>query len=426
MIDNSFFQYSYFDAFINILGIIGTWPAITRLCQSRSPTPLESKLKWLLIFLSAMMLVRVPYVGFQVIELGPFVYIFAIFSAYSVFLYLETLMRKHLPLWTKIYISIGSLYFVGLSIGQNLATKGLNLLYFAFFIASMAVMALFIAFFRNRDEHTRVENSLIDQLGLTIILLTPLLLTDIFSYGFVGLPRFGVCGILIMTYFSLYNHALFSDSFKIFKKIIKSAAFSGLLTFAIGLLSHGKNFQEWNLPVEGRTFVLFFIVNLVFRIHYAAKQLDGEDDAFGFLKFINESKKSNMSGFMKDLNSYFGKMDRVVVNPGHFKEYDTQTFIQIFLKNPSRLYSTFDLKLMLDENEEKKLFEFKEIQAIEQMIHLLEKNEMTYILQIGQSSPHYLLFNVPMAAYREMIDIKSKIISDISNLIEKKSEVKSE
>jgi hypothetical protein len=417
---------NYFDAFLNVLGIIGTWPAIQRLCYSRSPTPLESKLKWILISLTAMMLVRIPYIGFKISEMGPLVYLFAISSAYCVFLYLETLMRKHLPLWTKLYITFGSLYFVSLTLGNRLARDMDNLLIFAFFVSSMAVIALFLAFFRTRTEHSKVENSLIDQLGVTIILLTPLLLTDIFSYGLVGLPRFGVAGILILTYFSLYNQAMFSTRSKVFKKILKSIGFSVLLTFAMGLLAHGGNFAQWSLAIEGRIFVLCFCVNLIFRIHFAVKQLDGDEDMFNFLKIVNESRKTSVGGFLKDLNSFFGNMDRVVLSNGSLKDFDIETFLKLMEPNPSSVFSIFELKTMIEENEDKKNLNRKEVQAIEQMIHLLEKHEMTYISQIGKRTPHFLLFNVPMAAYRETIDVKNKIIHDMSILIEKQMEIRGE
>jgi hypothetical protein len=390
---------NYFDAFLNVLGIIGTWPAIQRLCYSRSPTPLESKLKWILISLTAMMLVRIPYIGFKISEMGPLVYLFAISSAYCVFLYLETLMRKHLPLWTKLYITFGSLYFVSLTLGNRLARDMDNLLIFAFFVSSMAVIALFLAFFRTRTEHSKVENSLIDQLG---------------------------AGILILTYFSLYNQAMFSTRSKVFKKILKSIGFSVLLTFAMGLLAHGGNFAQWSLAIEGRIFVLCFCVNLIFRIHFAVKQLDGDEDMFNFLKIVNESRKTSVGGFLKDLNSFFGNMDRVVLSNGSLKDFDIETFLKLMEPNPSSVFSIFELKTMIEENEDKKNLNRKEVQAIEQMIHLLEKHEMTYISQIGKRTPHFLLFNVPMAAYRETIDVKNKIIHDMSILIEKQMEIRGE
>lgn len=422
MIDFSGVQFLYFDAFLNILGIIGTWPAIKRLWSSRSPTPLESKLKWILISFSAMMLVRIPYVAFDAKEIGPVVYLCAVMAAYFVFLYLETLMRKHLPLFVKIYMLVGSSYFIFLAFSKKLARHTDNLLSFALFISSMAVLALFITFFRKRSEHSRVENSLIDQFGITLILLMPLMLTDIFSYGIPNLPRFGVCGILMLTYFSLYNQAIFSTRSTIFKKMLKAVGFALLLTVGIGVLLQGVHIDQWSLETQGRAFAFLFAVNLIFRIHFAVRHLDGNEELAEFIKVLSQSKKSTIGSFLNDLNSFFGNMDRMLLSCEDLKSYDVQTISQLMSKNPSSVYSFFELKEMIAQNEETKMLGPHEVHAVEQMVHLLEKYEMTYFSQFGSRKPYFLLFSVPMVAYREMIDVRTKIIHDVSLLIEKQSE----
>src|SRR5262245_34993819 len=106
-------QLAQFDGLLSFLVAFGLLLVLRRLHRSESLTSFEKKLYWILIYLCLLLVIRVPYIGFQIhMFFGPMTYMAASLFAFSVFLYFETLLRRHMPLWVKIFSSLGTVYFV--------------------------------------------------------------------------------------------------------------------------------------------------------------------------------------------------------------------------------------------------------------------------------------------------------------------------
>ena len=169
-----------------------------------------------------------------------------------------------------------------------------------------------------------------------------------------------------------------------------------------------------------RTFVLFLAVNLIFRIYYAVKALDGEDDFVRFVEKVTESDKSTVRHFLLDISLFFEKVDKKLLTPTDLINYSPHRMADLFDKNNSHLFSLFDLRESLEDETVKSSLADEEKEIYEQCVDLLERFEMTYICKFGVKEPFFVMFHVPMISYTRMIFRQSLLISDIIKLIESK------
>jgi hypothetical protein len=299
-----------------------------------------------------------------------------------------------------------------------------HLIIFGLYFCLAVGITISVILLRNKSDHSRSENMLLDLTVGILIFMPPLMLTDITSYGISNLPRMGVVGILLLTYFSLYNQSLFFDKGFLIKKLGKSLLFSLILTLAMSILLHQKDNVteiEWRLDIDGRILVLFFVMNLIYRIHFAVKMLDGDDEFYHFVQAICESKKTNPTQFLKGLNEFFVNLDQKTLSQNDLNQYDIQNIGNLFEKTGTYFFCLHDLRSMLAEVKTQDRFNSAEIECFEQIIDILERFDMTYISRFSASPAVFVLFNVPMVNYRRVIDLKTRLIGEIAMLANQKS-----
>lgn len=406
-----------FDALLSLFATIGIWPVLLRMRRIEARSPLESSLYRMMIFMLGLLLSRAPYVGLHIDNpFGQLTYFFATLFALSVFLYYETLLRRHMPLFLKLYASIGTAYFLSMAILGRLNDNREQLMMFGTYLVILTVGSAIFALFRDRRDYSRSENSLIDLSVLALVILLPLFLSDIAFYRFPGIPRMGVIGALIFCYISMYNQALFYDSWHLIRKLVKALLFA-LVAWAVCLSLVGM--ENWEISV--RLLLLFIMINLIFRIAYAIKHLDGEDDLYGFVKAVAEADKKSTLDFLRDIRRYFGKVDWSFFGPSELKPYHALKWIDLFRNWKSDYFSLFELRRLVQEDElsgENKLI-------MDEIIHALESEDMTHLCVIGRNRPVFIFFRIPMVGYEHMVAMQTKLVVEFANLIEKERKPKS-
>jgi hypothetical protein len=402
-----------FDACMNILGAIGLYPAIRRLLRAPRLNPLEIRLKWILIFMFLMMLVRIPVVGFDISGLFvPLTYLIALLLQFAVYLYFETLQRRHMPKASKIFLSLGTIYLAIATFLGALPQHKETVWAFAGFIALNFISVIIICIFRNRKHYTHAENLLIDLSVLALVILAPMTVSDMNLNLPFAVPKMGVIGSLIFAYVSLYNQALFQEKRLFLLRLGKSILFSIFLAGSTCLLVSRQEPQ-----IVFRLFMIFLGTNLVYRIWFAIKHLDGEDDFYGFVRAVSDSDKTNLRGFLLSLNDFFGLVDKKVVHSAELRlEYNFLGILKVFESHQTHLLSLFDIKEIQSHPDD--AIHPQDLEIYDQLADLLEKNEMTYICMLGTTEPIFVLFEVPMVGYRQMIELKTKLVSDFAKLIE--------
>ncbi len=404
---------TFFDAFLSLLCAMGLFPVIKSLVSTDCLIPLEKALKNILIFFFCMMVFRIPVFALHDATLSPVVYVFALLVVFCICIYFEILLRRHFPLWFKVFITLGTLIFIADAIAGYLPGDRSHLMAFGVFLFIDAAVTAFICLNRKRSDYTLVENPMIDLNIFSVFLMVPLLLSDITTYKIEGLPRFGVLGVLLFTYVSLYNQALYRRRRHFVFMMLKTLLFSWLLTVAAVYLV-----QDWSLQITGRLFTLFFSISLIFKISDTVKQLDGEEDFYGFVKAVNGAEKDKVVLFLRNIDQFFGRLDKKVLRKSDLPTYNAEGISGLFKKNSTHLLNILDIKDILSSPDQLARLSHEEIELYEQVVDILEKNEMSYICRFGESSPFFVLFHVPIIGYRHMIELKTSLISEVTSLIE--------
>jgi hypothetical protein len=400
-----------FDGMLSLLGAIGIWPVWKRLRPTETLNPLEKRLYWMLIFLLSLLVVRVPLMGFgNTLIFGAATYVAASLFSFSVFLYFEILLRRHMPLALKVFASLGTVYFVILSILGRVYGDIEQLKLFGLFYFVISLITCSIAIFRRRADYSTSENRLIDMSILGLFVLGPFFLTDIAGHQYEEIPKMGTLGALLFAYVSLYNQALFMQRGYLIGKLFKAFGFSVLSELAVYLLVP-------SLPifVHFRIFLLLFVMSLIFRIWYAVKSLDGDDDFFSFVRAVTESDKINNRSFLAGMREYFGAVELKVLKPSDLPNYRIEKWSLFYQKMKTDCFSVFDLKRLLEE--ENNLIEERDI--VEEMIDALDSFDMTHLCLLGRSHHDLIVFQVPMVGYGPMIQLKTKLVGEFSRLIDR-------
>lgn len=403
-----------FDACLSLLGALGIWPALRRLYRQESLNPLEIRLWGILASMMALFIVRFPLVAFDNKAFGGATYIAAIWFAFFVFLYFEGLLRRHMPFLLKLYMAVGSVAFVIDALMNHLAGNRTHLIAFGLFMFFAQVSVAAVALLRNRSEHSRSENTLIDISILGLFMLAPLFLSDITSYGITHLPKLGALGGLLFTYFSLFNQALVKDRSFILRKLGKTLLFAAVLLIPASLL-----FNDFTTDIGIRLYVFLVDILLVFRIHSAVKFLNGEDDFFRFVHQFVDSEKNDLSGLKNKIAEVFAKTDIKLLPASEMAGYELEKIVSFFHRHQTHLFNLEQIRQILFDEGKKANLPKEEVQIYEQIQHLLDENNMNYLCLLSEKTGDLLLLHIPYVAYDRIVQTKTALIRDYAKLIDR-------
>lgn len=407
-------NFQIFDASLSLLGALGIWPALRRLYRQESLNPLEIRLWGILASMMALFIVRFPLTAFDIKAFGGATYIAAVWLAFFVFLYFEGMLRKHMPFVLKLFMAVGSFAFVVDALANNLSGNKPHLMAFGAFMLIAQVSVALVTLFRNRKEHSRSENTLLDISVLGLILLGPLFLTDVTTYGLPHIPKLGALGGLLFTYFSLFNQALVKDRSFVIRKLGKTLLFAAVLLAPASLL-----FEEFNWDVGLRLYVFLVDVLLVFRIHSAVKVLNGEDDFFKFVHQFVASEKNTFQGLLDKIAEVFEKTDFKVLSGKDLHGYDLPKITNFFKLNQTHIFNLEDIRQVLFDEGKKANLPKDELQIYEEMQHLMEEHSMNYLCLLSEKNGDMLLLHIPYVAYNEIVRTKTALIRDYAKLLER-------
>lgn len=400
-----------FDALISVLGAIGILPVILRLNRQDYLNPVETKLRAILVWLFLLFVIRVPYLGMEIEIFGNLTYAVSLFLGFSILLYFETLLRQHLPLWLKALWTIGFLFFMAMALSGHLHRNRANLIVFGVFVLASQFFVIVICAFRKRSLLARIENSILNANLISLILIGPLFLTDITTYGFPGAPRIGTIGGVVFAYISLYSHALLHKKGYVIGSLLKSVVISLGLTAINAVL-----FTAPDALTLSRVFILFLCLNLIHRIITAIRSLDGSEDIALFLKAIHEADKKRLSRFLFGVNDFFSRLEKKILRTQDFEGYNLGAIQNLFDSLAAPVLSIYQLQEMVDEEKSAGSHSDK-VSACEQLIDLIEKSEMSHICRIHRGNGTYVLLHIPMVGYHNLIEMKTSLVADLANLM---------
>ncbi|MES3036960.1 MAG: hypothetical protein V4736_03555 [Bdellovibrionota bacterium] len=402
-----------FDAFLNLLGAFGLMPILRTYFGQTHLNPLEKKIRWIFLTIFSLFTLRVFHLGFGLSGITrSLIFLLSLGILFSVFLYCETLLRRHFPIWLKYFALAGFIFFfVGLIFGVSQEIWFTQI--FFIYIVLIQVFSLSLCIFRNRADYSRMENTLINRNIVALIFIPMFFISDLVIFNIPVLPKMGVLGGLLMGYISLYSGALFKDKAMAVRNLIFVLVTAFGLAFGVTILARTDDPYFMS-----RIMLLFVCLYLAGTISLTVMKLESKDDITKFILAIIEADKKSILGFLKGVNSFFSQVDRKILRSSDLEIYNETTFQDTFAKCQTHLLSIFDIQsfIQLGPSDDMKT---QDLEKLEKLKDMLEKNEMTYICQVGISQAYYILFNVPLMGYDSLIRIRTKLLVDVADLIEK-------
>lgn len=402
----------FFDGLLSLLAMVGVWPVMIRLFRDPSPNPIEVRLRAILLLTFIFLGTRFPYMGLNMRELGPLVFALAIILSFSTFLFFETLLRRHMPMWMKILLSFGSLYFIGLALLAGLDRDPESLMYFAGFLVISQLSTVTVCLVRDRSCYSSSENRFIDVCVVSLLFLVPFYLSDMTEMIQTPLPRLGVIGALLFTYFSLSTESIFQRKGYVLLRLLRAFVIAVILTWM------ATSLHPTLIEGRDRIFILFFSVIMIFKIYDTVKWMDGRDP---FSKFVSEAlelDKRDRAKFLEQLATLFRKINMRILSDEEVKDYPISHWIELFELRQTTTLSIYELRELLTRQDLRGSYSNEQLETSEQMIRLMERNGTDALSVIPWSQPVFVLFEVTLAGYLSQVRMQVDLVSQMGSLFD--------
>lgn len=252
-----------FDGVINLITAVGVFSYIVIMTFSENKNGLQKRLIFLLTLIGTLCLTRgltyMLVLDFSA-QLEKFVLMISALIPFSLFLLVELLLRRHFPLFLKLYALFSSLGLIFTYIVFKISPP-LVILLMINYVIMMTIFATML-FTRSRKDLIPEENKLLDTIFFISVCIIPLIVSDFKTMLNWDTIRLGAFGILffIYTLINIWDSKSFASNLLGTSGLIfLNLASSLLIAFVFNLL-----------PLFWYVFVITVMLRMVIRILTAA------------------------------------------------------------------------------------------------------------------------------------------------------------
>src|SRR6266498_1486004 len=188
------------EALVSWLSLYGVIMALRVYWGQSTRTRLELCVMFLLQCIGALLLVR----GFFWISgfdfFGVLTYLAASVLPLAVLLYVEALLRRHLPMLAKAFVLAGTAFFATLALAGRLHASPFWLPVFTVYVFAMQLVLGGAIVLRDRADLTPVEDRSLGAIAIAVMLIVPFVATDLATDLGLAMVRVGSVGILMFVH----------------------------------------------------------------------------------------------------------------------------------------------------------------------------------------------------------------------------------
>lgn len=187
------------DALVSLAALVGVAVLAARLRTDDAGT---RRFRFVLLTVAALLLVRTLYWWSDAMLFSRLSVVAAGLVPLGAVLVAEGFLRRHAPLALKLWVALGAVVFaVAAFVPVTRLDGAVTLALFVFQLVAFASVALWVAL-RRRAALSPAQNRAVDRVGLALLLIVPLLVTD--YRAIADLPvRLGGVGILALVWFAV-------------------------------------------------------------------------------------------------------------------------------------------------------------------------------------------------------------------------------
>ncbi|MEL6959129.1 MAG: hypothetical protein AAGL89_09290 [Pseudomonadota bacterium] len=246
----------------------------------------------------------------------------------AVLLLTEGLLRRHAPLWAKIWVGGGTVIFALSSLWWSPSVDPPRLIGLLIFQVSGLLIGGWLTLTRDRATLSAAENQTVERLALSLILLIPLAAAD-FLILFIGLPaQVSPLGVLFLCWLAVSlgrSQAQHRAPLVSFTAIVLGAGLSAsVVAMMLGL--------ERDATILTLSVILSAILVAVLFIE--AQTLRTEEQSETLLRHIAEDRSGSSLAFLRGLQSHPLVEGAALIDAEELADLDADVLFHIFRIRP--------------------------------------------------------------------------------------------
>jgi hypothetical protein len=356
------------------------------IASSRNVSPLERRARVLVSTIALLLILRgISWLYPQSAWLGTLMTLPATLLPLAMALFVEGLLRRHLPLWLKCLAVVAS----GASLVATLAAAALGrhdsaLASYVLLASLLVVMgALFVELARrDRTSLSRAENGLVRAMLVVAVVSVPLIATD---FRFVlGWPpvRLGTLAALLFCY-TLLRRSDERGSLRKWMRDLARLLFRAAVVCVLLLVA--LQTTPWELVVP--LLVLAIALVLALAVSDLLRAASAQGSQRSLLRWLARPPATSLAAFVRELHHLPVTADAVVMEEAELAAYHPSAIVAAF-SGGSLVRARVDLRADALTDSIRAL-------GADELGDLLERTGTTHVALLSESPLRLLLANVP-------------------------------
>lgn len=366
---------------------------------TRKPTRsfLERSTIFLLVTLLFYLVSRALYWQFSDPIFKQINFAFAALVPFSLTIFVESVLRRHSPLWFKVFVATGALLFLLLAVFSMLPDYQTVFLAFMGYVLLSVSILIILLLFRDETSLLHVENNIASSTATVLLFSAPLLVTDFMDAISLGIPvKMGAISALIFIYTRVRMTSQIGEKGIVLKESSSIIFRAILVTLCLALI-----FSTHNTGILIHIFAISLTFILLFMIMSRITLLNKYSNSSSFMQWLATNNNQSQDAFIDSIQQLQSLKDYIVLNEDDLNIYDIPTCINQ-LSACAGIVSVSDLKMLAITPDT--------VDVVEQLTDLLQQHQMTHVCLINKKPVKLLLFHLAQLAGGGFEELEVRIV----------------
>lgn len=390
------------DVLVTWIGALGAASYLLHIVRNPSRSPLERRAVLLLGVLTVLLTVR----GFAWlapdVRLNRLTFAAATLLPLAMALFVEGLLRRHLPRPAKLLAAGSSAFFFAMNLGPASLRELLLFRVFAGVLVGVMALLGYFLLARRRDTLSPAENRLVSGCLLAVLASLPMAASDFrLELGFPP-QRWGAVGVLLFVY-TLVHLARLPEHAGWRLRELGWLALQALLLSGMAAFLSPRPMTVWGhaLPLASAVVLLFAIWE---RLRHAGTVQRQER----LLRWLAHAPTGSRDALVRWLRHYPLTEQHLLLGPEELHAYRAESLSALFGRSRTCSGARFR-QIGPDAPRQAQ-------EAAEQMADILERYEMTHACLLSTDPLHLLLVNLPEMGGNRDAELELEVIQRHASL----------
>jgi hypothetical protein len=391
------------DAILSWVGALGVLGYLLHIQRSAGRSFVEGRMRFLLGCIGILLIVR----GASCWEPGRWIQVVAVPAALvplAMHLFVEGLLRRHLPRAMKAFVAAGTALFLGASLaGLLYSSDGWNLAFLGFQCLTLALLFGFLLL-RRRASLSPPENRLVDLVTLAAACAVPLAATDFRAVHGLADVRLGPLGALLFVYVCVRS----VEQADLREVLVRDAARLLLRTLVVALPLLALQVGGAGRWPACAALSAALVLLLTTWDHLWA--LSEQSRRRSFLRWLLDSDWRSPAAFLDGLRSCPVAEQHLVFDAGQLEQFALGPMLAR-LAGAQRVLGRSSLRRSLASRSS------PEFEADDQLLALLDTHGMSHVFLASADPPVLMLLNYPELSAGKLAELEMALVQKLARSV---------